>query len=76
MIDHIEVQVADAEASAASYTDVFGQLGLLESRGVEVLLQPGYWPEYHHGYYGVFLRDPDRHNVEAVFHDLAMAAGR
>jgi catechol 2,3-dioxygenase-like lactoylglutathione lyase family enzyme len=27
--------------------------------GVEVLHAPREWPEYHPGYYGVFLRDPD-----------------
>jgi len=130
MIDHISVQVADVEASAAFYTDVFGPLALTEvmrfdadfglavglgwkgkpflwlgpagaaetrelhvafsatstdavdavhaaavARGTEVLHQPRYWPEYHPGYYGVFLRDLDGHNVEAVFHDLTMAAG-
>jgi hypothetical protein len=26
------------------------------------------WPEYHPGYYAVFLRDLDGHNVEAVHH--------
>jgi catechol 2,3-dioxygenase-like lactoylglutathione lyase family enzyme len=36
--------------------------------GAEVLHAPREWPEYHPGYYGVFLRDPDGHNVEAVFH--------
>ena len=36
--------------------------------GVEVLHAPREWPEYHPGYYGVFLRDLDGHNVEAVFH--------
>jgi catechol 2,3-dioxygenase-like lactoylglutathione lyase family enzyme len=36
--------------------------------GVEVLHPPREWPEYHPGYYGVFLRDPDGHNVEAVHH--------
>ena len=30
---------------------------------------PGERPEYHPGYYGAFLRDPDGTNVEAVFHD-------
>lgn len=37
-------------------------------RGVEVLHAPREWPECHPGYYGVFLRDPDGHNVEAVNH--------
>ncbi|WP_261565268.1 VOC family protein [Frankia gtarii] len=36
--------------------------------GVEVLHAPRVWPEYHPTYYGVFLRDPDGHNVEAVHH--------
>ncbi|HVL84654.1 MAG TPA: VOC family protein [Pseudonocardia sp.] len=35
---------------------------------VEVLHAPREWPEYHPGYYAVFLRDPDGHNVEAVHH--------
>jgi len=36
--------------------------------GVEVLHAPRVWPEYHPDYYGVFLRDPDGNNVEAVHH--------
>lgn len=36
--------------------------------GAEVLHAPREWPEYHAGYYGVFLRDLDGHNVEAVYH--------
>jgi catechol 2,3-dioxygenase-like lactoylglutathione lyase family enzyme len=36
--------------------------------GTEVLHAPREWPEYHPGYYAVFLRDPDGHNVEVVFH--------
>jgi catechol 2,3-dioxygenase-like lactoylglutathione lyase family enzyme len=36
--------------------------------GTEVLHAPREWPEYHPGYYAVFLRDPDGHNVEAVHH--------
>jgi catechol 2,3-dioxygenase-like lactoylglutathione lyase family enzyme len=38
------------------------------SIGAEVLHAPQEWPEYHPGYYGVFLRDLDGHNVEAVYH--------
>jgi catechol 2,3-dioxygenase-like lactoylglutathione lyase family enzyme len=30
---------------------------------------PGERPQYHPGYYGAFVIDPDGHNVEAVFHD-------
>jgi hypothetical protein len=36
----------------------------------EVLHAPREWPGYHPGYYGVFLRDPDGHNVEAVRHSF------
>jgi catechol 2,3-dioxygenase-like lactoylglutathione lyase family enzyme len=36
--------------------------------GAEVLHAPRLWPEYHPGYYGVFLRDPDGNNIEAVHH--------
>ncbi len=39
--------------------------------GAEVLHAPREWPEYHTGYYGVFLRDPDGNNVEAVHHGSA-----
>lgn len=38
------------------------------ARGAEVLHAPRVWPEYHESYYGVFLRDPDGNNVEAVCH--------
>ena len=36
--------------------------------GAEVLHAPKEWPEYHPGYYAVFVRDPDGNNVEAVTH--------
>ena len=29
---------------------------------------PGERPEYHAGYYGAYVLDPDGNNVEAVFH--------
>ena len=29
---------------------------------------PGLRPEYHPGYYGAFVLDPDGHNLEAVIH--------
>src|SRR5512139_310110 len=29
---------------------------------------PGPRPQYHPGYYGAFVLDPDGHNIEAVFH--------
>jgi catechol 2,3-dioxygenase-like lactoylglutathione lyase family enzyme len=36
--------------------------------GAEILHAPRVWPEYHPGYYAVFLRDLDGNNVEAVHH--------
>ncbi len=39
-------------------------------RGVEVLHAPRIFPEYHPGYYAVFIRDLDGHNVEAVHHSF------
>lgn len=36
--------------------------------GAAVLHEPRVWPEYHDGYYGAFVRDPDGNNVEAVHH--------
>jgi len=36
--------------------------------GAEILHEPRVWPEYHESYYGVFVRDPDGNNVEAVCH--------
>ncbi len=34
---------------------------------------PGPRTEYHKGYYGAFVLDPDGHNIEAVFHDWELA---
>ena len=36
--------------------------------GAESLHSPRLWPEYHAGYFGAFVRDPDGNNVEAVCH--------
>ncbi|HEY2044890.1 MAG TPA: VOC family protein [Jatrophihabitans sp.] len=36
--------------------------------GREILNAPREWPEYHPGYYAVFVRDPDGNNIEAVCH--------
>ena len=124
MLDHLALQCADPDATAAFYLRVFAALGLREAMrvprpegvvvglsgpdgfphlwfgalvdpgvrpvhlaltapsrsavddvhaaavdsGTEVLHPPRVWPEYHPGYYGVFLRDPDGNNVEAVHH--------
>jgi catechol 2,3-dioxygenase-like lactoylglutathione lyase family enzyme len=35
---------------------------------------PGERSEYHEGYYGAYVLDPDGNNVEAVFHDRPAVA--
>jgi catechol 2,3-dioxygenase-like lactoylglutathione lyase family enzyme len=49
--------------------DAFHQAGL--AAGYPSLGEPGERPEYHLGYYGAYLADPDGNNIEAVFHDRA-----
>ena len=61
MIDHLSIQCADMERSAAFYDAAVAQ-------GAEVLHAPRMWPEYHPNYYGGFVRDPDGNNIEAVCH--------
>ncbi|BDD80498.1 putative glyoxalase/bleomycin resistance protein [Tsukamurella pulmonis] len=58
---HVAFSAPDRATVDAFYT---AALGL----GAESLHAPRLWPEYHPGYYGAFVRDPDGNNVEAVFH--------
>jgi catechol 2,3-dioxygenase-like lactoylglutathione lyase family enzyme len=58
---HVAFRAADRAA-----VDAVHQAAV--AAGTEVLHAPREWPEYHPGYYAVFLRDPDGHNVEAVHH--------
>ena len=51
--DHEAVRAFHRDALAAGYRDNGG---------------PGERPEYHEGYYGAFVLDPDGTNVEVVFH--------
>jgi catechol 2,3-dioxygenase-like lactoylglutathione lyase family enzyme len=60
-----EVHVAFAAPDRASVDAVHAAA---VAAGFEVLNAPREWPEYHPGYYAVFLRDLDGHNVEAVTH--------
>ncbi len=53
---------ADDEASVQAFYRTALALG------AEPLHEPRLWPEYHPGYSGAFVRDPDGNNVEAVFH--------
>jgi catechol 2,3-dioxygenase-like lactoylglutathione lyase family enzyme len=60
-----ESHIAFAAADRAT-VDAFFQAAL--SAGAHVLFPPQEWPQYHEGYYGAFVRDPDGNNVEAVSH--------
>ena len=56
-------------ALTAPSREAVGEVAALaRASGAEILHEPREWPEYHPGYYGVFLRDPDGNNVEAVHH--------
>jgi catechol 2,3-dioxygenase-like lactoylglutathione lyase family enzyme len=58
---HFAFQAAGTDAVQAFYDAALEQ-------GGESLHAPRLWPEYHPGYFGAFVRDPDGNNVEAVFH--------
>jgi catechol 2,3-dioxygenase-like lactoylglutathione lyase family enzyme len=58
---HLAFRAPDADAVRAFFR-------VATERGAEVLHEPRLWPEYHEGYYGAFVRDPDGNNVEAVCH--------
>jgi len=58
---HLAFRAADRAA-----VDAFFRAAV--DHGAEVLHDPAEHPEYHPGYYGAFVRDPDGNNVEAVTH--------
>jgi len=58
---HIAFEAADRGAVLAFHAAAVAQ-------GAEVLHEPRVWEEYHPNYFGVFVRDPDGNNVEAVCH--------
>jgi predicted lactoylglutathione lyase len=65
-----EVHIAFTAPGRAAVDDV--HLAAVEA-GAEILHAPRVWPEHHPGYYGVFLRDLDGNNVEAVHHTFTAA---
>ena len=54
--------------SAASRAAVQSFYEAAVASGATVLHEPRLWTEYHPNYFGVFVRDPDGNNVEAVCH--------
>jgi catechol 2,3-dioxygenase-like lactoylglutathione lyase family enzyme len=80
VIDHFGVNCSDFARSREFYDRVLGVLGYSrrmdfgEAIGYGRDGHPDFWiadadlgPEYHPGYFGAFVRDPDGNNVEAVF---------
>jgi catechol 2,3-dioxygenase-like lactoylglutathione lyase family enzyme len=59
---HLAFAVADNDA-----VDEFHRVAL--AAGYQDNGAPGERPEYHRGYYGAYVLDPDGHNVEAVCHN-------
>ncbi|OPX07862.1 VOC family protein [Mycobacterium sp. AT1] len=60
---------------AAGVDEVTAFYAAATALGAESLHAPRLWPEYHPGYFGAFVRDPDGNNVEAVFHGAPPADG-
>ena len=60
-----ETTLARLQRPETTIDEVFAEA---RASGAGILHEPRIWPEYHPGYYGVFLRDPDGNNVEAVHH--------
>jgi catechol 2,3-dioxygenase-like lactoylglutathione lyase family enzyme len=58
---HFAFQASGTDAVQAFYDAAI-------EAGAESLHAPRIWPEYHPGYFGAFVRDPDGNNIEAVFH--------
>jgi catechol 2,3-dioxygenase-like lactoylglutathione lyase family enzyme len=59
---HVAFPAADRAAVEAFHRDAL-------AAGYRDNGAPGERPEYHAGYYGAFVLDPDGNNIELVFHD-------
>ncbi len=59
---HIALKAGSRDEVDAFYAEALAARGAANGK-------PGYRPHYHPGYYGAFVRDPDGHNIEAVFYD-------
>ncbi len=69
LVDH-GIRPVHLALTAPSRQAVDAVYAAAQDAAAEVLHAPRMWPEYHPGYYGVFLRDPDGNNVEAVHHSF------
>jgi catechol 2,3-dioxygenase-like lactoylglutathione lyase family enzyme len=66
VFDHVTVRVSDRDASERFYTTVLRTLGVEQAYSDGA---PGERSEYHPGYYGAYILDPDGNNVEVVNHN-------
>lgn len=64
MIDHFGINCADYAKSKEFYDAAL-------KLGAEPLHEPRIWPEYHPGFFGAFVRDPDGNNVDDVANETA-----
>jgi predicted lactoylglutathione lyase len=62
MIDHIKLHVADSREAVDAFHEAAVAVGGSDNG------PPGLRPQYHPGYYGAFVIDPDGNNLEAVHH--------
>jgi len=82
MLDHVTIRATDREASRRFYTSVLGAPTYVPTdeavaefhrratgAGYRDNGGPGERPQYHAGYVGAFVLDPDGNNVEAVNHN-------
>jgi catechol 2,3-dioxygenase-like lactoylglutathione lyase family enzyme len=63
-VDPVHVALAATDRAAV---DAFHQAAL--AAGAIEVAGPRIRPEYHPGYYGAFVTDPDGYNLEAVVHE-------
>jgi catechol 2,3-dioxygenase-like lactoylglutathione lyase family enzyme len=67
-VAHVALRAEDREAVDAFHAAALAAGG--RDNGA-----PGLRPQYHPGYYGAFVLDPDGNNVEAVHHTFSAPAG-
>ncbi|WP_205697618.1 VOC family protein [Conexibacter sp. SYSU D00693] len=69
LVPHADPQPVHVALAAASRLEVDAFHAAALAAGGTDNGAPGLRPQYHAGYYGAFVLDPDGHNLEAVFHE-------
>jgi predicted lactoylglutathione lyase len=68
-VDQPEIEQVATILHRGAMDDVMPTIQALEAGGRDNG-GPGFRPEYHEGYYGAYVFDPDGNNVEAVHHTV------